>query len=194
MRQSPIREAANQSNFGTHETDLRFKIVVAPVFSKPPRTGAIPMKTSVATSKPRPLFRLGNLYLTPGAIEVLGKSHQGVTELLRRHVTGDWGDLGCRRQADESGRPGVRGSHLFRLRPREGRKVWVITRPIGLRRPSCCLPSIDQVQNIADEARGGLDEFLFRTDVDEEAFREYALKTTRPSPGRSVKSLSVLPG
>ena len=85
------------------------------------------MKTSVATSKPRPLFRLGNLYLTPGAIEVLGKSHQDVTELLRRHVTGDWGDLDDEdKQMNQDALDcGARIFSAYVIG--KGEKVWVIT-------------------------------------------------------------------
>lgn len=39
------------------------------------------------TSKPR--FNLGNLYITPGALEVLG--HEEVLGAVARHVRGDWG-------------------------------------------------------------------------------------------------------
>ena len=46
-----------------------------------------------ATRKTKPLFSLGNIYLTPGAIEVLNENRLDVTALLRRHVSGDWGDL-----------------------------------------------------------------------------------------------------
>ena len=39
-------------------------------------------------------FPLGNLYFTPGAIEALEESGQQPFEFLRRHQSGDWGDLG----------------------------------------------------------------------------------------------------
>jgi hypothetical protein len=39
-------------------------------------------------------FPLGRLFLTPGAIEALEASGQQPFEFLRRHQSGDWGDLG----------------------------------------------------------------------------------------------------
>jgi hypothetical protein len=39
----------------------------------------------------RPLFDLGQLVATPGALAALEKSGQSPMEFLTRHVTGDWG-------------------------------------------------------------------------------------------------------
>ena len=44
------------------------------------------------TTKP-PLFDLGQLVATPGALAALEKTGQNAMEFLSRHVTGDWGDL-----------------------------------------------------------------------------------------------------
>lgn len=41
-----------------------------------------------------PLFPLGRIVATPGAIELLEESKTSASELLNRHVTGDFGDLG----------------------------------------------------------------------------------------------------
>jgi pilus assembly protein CpaF len=41
----------------------------------------------------KPLFDLGQLVATPGALAVLEKSGQNTMEFLSRHVTGDWGDI-----------------------------------------------------------------------------------------------------
>jgi type IV secretory pathway ATPase VirB11/archaellum biosynthesis ATPase len=41
----------------------------------------------------KPLFDLGQLVATPGALTVLEKTGQNPMEFLSRHVTGDWGDL-----------------------------------------------------------------------------------------------------
>ena len=38
-------------------------------------------------------FQLGQVLLTPGAIEALGEAGQMPHEFLRRHQSGDWGDL-----------------------------------------------------------------------------------------------------
>lgn len=41
----------------------------------------------------KPLFDLGQLVATPGALAVLEKSGQNAMEFLSRHVRGDWGEL-----------------------------------------------------------------------------------------------------
>jgi len=43
---------------------------------------------------PRPRFKLGQLVSTPGALQALEEAEQNPLELLFRHATGDWGDLG----------------------------------------------------------------------------------------------------
>ena len=41
----------------------------------------------------KPLFDLGHLVATPGALLALRSAQLGVWPFLARHVTGDWGDL-----------------------------------------------------------------------------------------------------
>jgi hypothetical protein len=41
----------------------------------------------------KPLFNLGQLVATPGALMALEKSGRSPMDFLSRHVTGDWGDL-----------------------------------------------------------------------------------------------------
>jgi hypothetical protein len=41
----------------------------------------------------KPLFDLGQLVATPGALAVLEKTGQNPMEFLSRHVTGDWGEI-----------------------------------------------------------------------------------------------------
>ena len=41
----------------------------------------------------KPLFNLGQLVATPGALAALEKAGQGPLDFLSRHVHGDWGDL-----------------------------------------------------------------------------------------------------
>jgi hypothetical protein len=40
-----------------------------------------------------PLFDLGRLVATPGALEELERAGISGVEFIRRHVTGDWGDV-----------------------------------------------------------------------------------------------------
>jgi hypothetical protein len=41
----------------------------------------------------KPLFPLGQVVGTPGALEALEQANKGPLDVLSRHVTGDWGDL-----------------------------------------------------------------------------------------------------
>src|SRR5581483_5234299 len=44
----------------------------------------------------RPLFPLGRIVATPGALEALQNAGQDARELLARHAAGDWGACGAR--------------------------------------------------------------------------------------------------
>ena len=41
----------------------------------------------------KPLFDLGQLVATPGALAALEKSGQNPMDFLSRHITGDWGEI-----------------------------------------------------------------------------------------------------
>lgn len=77
---------------------------------------------------PRPRFSLGQAVATPGTLEALGQANQETSELLFRHVTGDWGDLEYeedRQENELSVGQGFRILSVYNLPT--GRKVWVIT-------------------------------------------------------------------
>lgn len=40
-----------------------------------------------------PLFPIGRVVATPGALDALWRNHSGAWTYLSRHLTGDWGDL-----------------------------------------------------------------------------------------------------
>jgi hypothetical protein len=75
----------------------------------------------------RPLFSLGQIVATPGALTALAKAGQTPTAFLSRHVTGDWGEIP--EEDREENRLSLQ--HGFRLlssyRTTAGTKVWVIT-------------------------------------------------------------------
>jgi hypothetical protein len=75
----------------------------------------------------KPLFRLGRLVGTPGAIRALQEAEQDPSELLARHVSGDWGDLDDEDKAenDLSVKKGFRILSVYEMGT--GAKVWVIT-------------------------------------------------------------------
>ena len=75
----------------------------------------------------QPLFELGQIVGTPGALDALTEAGQYPAELLVRHVTGDWGDLPEEDVAENelSVERGLRVFSSYRLET--GTKIWVIT-------------------------------------------------------------------
>jgi hypothetical protein len=74
-----------------------------------------------------PLFPLGCIVATPGALDALARANQSPQEFLNRHVTGDWGELGDEDKAENN----YSLKHGFRIlssyRTAAGAKLWVIT-------------------------------------------------------------------
>jgi hypothetical protein len=75
----------------------------------------------------QPLFPLGQVVATPGALEALAEAGQLPQEFLHRHVTGDWGtlppeDVHANEEALTSGAR-LFSSYTTRL----GVKIWVIS-------------------------------------------------------------------
>ena len=75
----------------------------------------------------QPLFDLGQLVATPGALAALEKTGQKAMEFLSRHVRGDWGELPEEDEAAnqfslEKGFP-----LLSSYRTTANDKIWVIT-------------------------------------------------------------------
>lgn len=81
--------------------------------------------------QPKPLFNLGQLVATPGALEALEQAGQTPAEFVLRHVSGDWGIVNDedKRLNDESVRDGSRILSAYRLKT--GEKIWIITEARG---------------------------------------------------------------
>ena len=75
----------------------------------------------------RPLFPLGHVVATVGALATLVDAGQNPREFIRRHVGGDWGELGSDDlQANrEALKHGLRIFSAYRAS--DGTKIWVIT-------------------------------------------------------------------
>lgn len=76
----------------------------------------------------RPIFTLGQTVSTPGALEALAAEGISGLDLLRRHVSGDFGDL-CAEDKSENElaiREGFRILSSYKL-PKTGVKLWIIT-------------------------------------------------------------------
>lgn len=75
----------------------------------------------------QPLFPLGQIVTTPGALAALEKEGQGPQEFLRRHASGDWGDL-CQGDHIENQFSLERGFQIFSsYRTDGGDELWIIT-------------------------------------------------------------------
>ena len=84
----------------------------------------------------RPLFPMGRLLATPGAIRVLELYRVSALALLSRHVRGDWGELCAedRQSNADALEHGLRLMSVYPLSREEGSQtvhatVWVITEP-----------------------------------------------------------------
>ena len=78
-------------------------------------------------TKQQPLFSLGQLVATPGALAALEKAGQGPLDFLSRHVHGDWGDL-CEEDRRENQFSLERGFRLLSsYRTLADAKLYVIT-------------------------------------------------------------------
>jgi len=83
--------------------------------------------TNSSEGQPDPLFSLGQIVATPGALQSMGEAGQDPSELLTRHVSGDWGELDeeDQKENERSVREGFRILSAYMLET--GVKVWVIT-------------------------------------------------------------------
>src|SRR6185503_3276932 len=72
-------------------------------------------------------FALGQTFITPGAEEALQIAGQTASEFLRRHMTGDWGDLSDDdvKENELSLEKGFR--LLSRYETTKGERLWIIT-------------------------------------------------------------------
>ena len=75
----------------------------------------------------RPLFPLGRVVATVGALAILVDAGQNPREFIRRHVCGDWGELDS--EDKEANREALEhGLRIFSAyRASDGTKIWVIT-------------------------------------------------------------------
>jgi hypothetical protein len=75
----------------------------------------------------KPLFDLGQLVATPGALAALEKSGQVPMDFLVRHVVGDWGEL-CDEDRKENQFSLEQGFRILSsYKTNAGDRLWVIT-------------------------------------------------------------------
>ena len=75
----------------------------------------------------KPLFALGQVVATPGALKALKASGELLLDYLARHLAGDWGDV----DAEDAQENEISLNHGWRLLSaytlKSGTKIWVIT-------------------------------------------------------------------
>jgi hypothetical protein len=75
----------------------------------------------------KPLFKPGQILVTPGCLEKLEEAGQSFGELLQRHLAGDWGVV-CPEDAEANTQALKDGSRLLSAYVlKTGEKVWIIT-------------------------------------------------------------------
>ncbi len=76
----------------------------------------------------KPLFKLGQVVATPGALEALEQAHQTPWEFVSLHVAGNWGVVGAE-DAEANNQSLKDGSRLLSAYIlNDGKtKIWVIT-------------------------------------------------------------------
>ena len=76
-----------------------------------------------------PLFSLGTVVTTPGAVAAMTRAGQDPGELIRRHAKGDWGDI-CA-EDKETNEYGVKNQGMIMsvYKLGTGEVVWIITAP-----------------------------------------------------------------
>ncbi len=73
-----------------------------------------------------PLFNLGEIYASPGAMAFLQEHDLTIYEFLRRHHAGDWGDLDP--EDMEANRAALHyGNRLLSSYEISNQKLWIIT-------------------------------------------------------------------
>ena len=74
----------------------------------------------------KPLFRLGQIVATRAVIAHFNEHHQSILPLLRRHVSGDWGEL-CAEDKAENSLSVQQGFRILSRYTVAGETVWIIT-------------------------------------------------------------------
>ena len=74
----------------------------------------------------KPLFALGQIVATPAVIVHFNEHHQSILPLLRRHVSGDWGEL-CAEDKAENALSVQQGFRILSRYTVAGEPIYIIT-------------------------------------------------------------------
>ena len=96
---------------------------------------------SNGTNATSPRFDLGRVVATPGALKAIREAGQTPTEFIKRHASGDWGEV-CAEDGKLNDDALMDQSRLLSAYTlRTGVKIWCITEAVGDdgQRASTCL-------------------------------------------------------
>jgi len=79
------------------------------------------------TTSKKPLFALGQVVATPGALELLENQGQAPSQFVARHHCGDWGDELCDEDRELNDAALKDGSRLLSAYTVGNEKLWLIT-------------------------------------------------------------------
>ena len=85
-----------------------------------------PSTLSTSRQEFKPLFPLGQIVATPAVIAHFNEHHQSILPLLRRHVSGDWGEL-CAEDKAENALSVQQGFRILSRYIVAGEIVWILT-------------------------------------------------------------------
>jgi len=109
-----------------------------------------------------PRFQLGRVVATPAALELAEADRIDVRTLLRRHMSGDWGDVGAEdRKANEDAL--ANGARILSVYGKGERRIWVITDALTDVCPACWA-GLGTCEPLKGEWQAGTH---FRTDLPE---------------------------
>lgn len=85
-----------------------------------------PSATASFSQEFKPLFPLGQIVATPAVIAHFNEHHQSLLPFLRRHVSGDWGEL-CAEDKAENTLSVQQGFRILSRFTVAGEPVYIIT-------------------------------------------------------------------
>ena len=81
----------------------------------------------IMVAKSEPLFSLGQVIATPQALEAIEKAGDSLHTFIRKHHTGNWGDV-CEEDKSLNEAALQDGSRLLSAyKTSKGEKIWIIT-------------------------------------------------------------------
>lgn len=85
------------------------------------------LQANATEAAPHVRFSPGDVYITPGACEALSQSNESARDLLVRHLSGDWGEVGEEDRAENEFSIERRLRILSAYRTKNGVRLWLIT-------------------------------------------------------------------